>query len=113
MGTHPIFESDFDCLTEMSVELFYYAISPPARACELVLMLNKVDFKLTEVDLFKGEQNKPEFLAINPAHCIPTLKDGDFAVWESRAIMQYVMNKFARTQACTQRMPRLVRRSTT
>merc|ERR1712142_328502 len=66
-------------ILEMSVELFYYAISPPARACELVLMLNKVDFKLTEVDLFKGEQNKPEFLAINPAHCIPTLKDGDFA----------------------------------
>ena len=40
-------------ILEMTVELFYYAISPPARACELVLMLNKVDFKLTEVDLFK------------------------------------------------------------
>ena len=58
-------------------------------------MLAKADFKLTEVDLFKGEQNKPEFLAINPAHCIPTLKDDDFVVWESRAIMQYVINKLA------------------
>lgn len=79
----------------MTVELFYMAVSPPARAVELTLMLAKADFKITEIDLFKGEQNSPEFLAINPAHCIPTLKDGDFVVWESRAIMQYVMNKFA------------------
>ena len=79
----------------MTIELFYHPISPPARACELTLMLAKADFKLTEVNLFKGEQNKPEFLAINPAHCIPTLKDDDFVVWESRAIMQYVINKLA------------------
>ena len=79
----------------MVVELFYYAISPPARACELVLLLEKIEHKLTTVDLFAGEQKKPDFVAINPAHCIPTLKDGDFVVWESRAIMQYLMNKFA------------------
>merc|ERR1711990_727493 len=109
MGTHPIFESDFDCLTanrlsanfsnlqikpkRHKMELFSHPISPPARACEATFKFAKVDFKLTDLDLFKGEQNTPEFLAINPAHCVPTLKDGDFAIWESRAIMQYICNK--------------------
>ena len=66
-----------------------------ARACEATFKFAKVDFKLTDLDLFAGEQNKPEFLAINPAHCVPTLKDGDFSIWESRAIMQYICNKCA------------------
>jgi len=77
------------------MELFSHPISPPARACEATFKFAKVDFKLTDLDLFAGEQNKPEFLAINPAHCVPTLKDGDFSIWESRAIMQYICNKCA------------------
>merc|ERR1711974_201213 len=94
MGTHSIFESDFDCLTVKMVELFYHPISPPARACELALLFGGIEHKITTLDLFGGEQLKPEFLAINPQHCVPTLKDGDFVIWESRAIMQYVMNKY-------------------
>merc|ERR1711892_1085123 len=32
MGTHPIFESDFDCLTAMVQRLTYRHISKPAKA---------------------------------------------------------------------------------
>merc|ERR1712106_233652 len=32
MGTHPIFESDFDCLTAMVQRLTYQHISKPAKA---------------------------------------------------------------------------------
>ena len=75
------------------MELYYHPVSPPARACELTAKFLKLDVKVTTLDLFKGEQMKPEFVALNPAHCVPTLTDGDFVLWESRAIMQYMANK--------------------
>jgi glutathione S-transferase len=37
-----------------------------------------------------GDQMTPEFTALNPNNKIPVLVHGDFILWESHAIMQYV-----------------------
>jgi glutathione S-transferase len=42
------------------------------------------------VDLSRGEQRAPDYLALNPTGRTPTLVDGDFVLWESNAIMQYL-----------------------
>lgn len=42
------------------------------------------------IDLSKGQQRSPEFLALNPTGRTPVLVDGDFTLWESAAIMQYL-----------------------
>jgi len=42
------------------------------------------------VDLGRGEQRAPDCLALNPTGRTPTLVDGDFVLWESNAIMQYL-----------------------
>ena len=47
-----------------------------------------LDFEL--VDLTKGGSHKPEFLSLNPTGRTPVLVDGNFKLWESTAIMQYI-----------------------
>jgi GSH-dependent disulfide-bond oxidoreductase len=45
------------------------------------------------IDITKGDQKKPEFLAINPNHKIPAIVDGDTRVFESGAIAVYLAEK--------------------
>jgi len=52
-----------------------------------------VPLELELVDLSKGAQRRPEYLVVNPTGRTPTLVDGDFVLWESSAIMQYLGSK--------------------
>jgi len=62
----------------------------------LAIQLNSpIDTKF--VDLAKGEHRHPEFLKLNPNGRVPVLVDGDFVLWESNAIMQYIASKTKNT----------------
>jgi glutathione S-transferase len=45
------------------------------------------------LDLLKGASHTPAFLAVNPTGRAPALVDGDFKLWESNAIMQYLASQ--------------------
>ena len=47
-------------------------------------------YEFVPVDLDKGENKTPEYLALNPHGKVPVLTDGDFALPESNAILWYV-----------------------
>jgi GSH-dependent disulfide-bond oxidoreductase len=52
-----------------------------------------VPYTLHWIDITKGEQKSPAFLAINPNHKIPALIDGDTTVFESGAVAIYLAEK--------------------
>ncbi|MGH6873269.1 MAG: glutathione S-transferase family protein [Rhizomicrobium sp.] len=51
-------------------------------------------YKLRPVDLLKGVESDPEFLAINPGGFIPAIRDGDVTMVESVAIMEYLIARY-------------------
>jgi glutathione S-transferase len=47
------------------------------------------------VNVYQGEGRSPEFLALNPSGKIPVLVDGEFTLYESNAILQYLCEAHA------------------
>ena len=41
-----------------------------------------------------GVNDTPAYLAMNPNGLVPTLREGDFVLWESNAIVRYLATKF-------------------
>jgi len=67
--------------------------SPNVRRVRLTAAVLGLQLEEQTLDLAKGEQKKPEYLALNTNGAVPTLVDGDFVLTESRAIMQYLASK--------------------
>ena len=53
------------------------------------LGLMAVPFELVQIDYLAGGHKATEYLAINPNGALPAALDGDFALSESNAILQY------------------------
>ena len=56
------------------IELFY-SPTPNGRKISIMLEEAKINYKITVVDLEKGEQFKPDFLKLNPYGKIPVIFD--------------------------------------
>ncbi len=70
--------------------------TPNGKKIPIFLEEAGVPYTLHKVDIGKGEQHTPEYLAKNPNGKIPALVDGDVpvTVFESGAILVYLAEKF-------------------
>lgn len=68
--------------------------STPCRAVFMTLEELEQPYEIVRVSLEKGEHKTPEFLLKNqPFGQIPVLWDGDYRLFESRAIVRYLTSK--------------------
>jgi GST-like protein len=80
------------------IELHYW---PTSNGIKITIMLEEcgVPYAIKPVNIGKGDQFKPEFLAISPNNRMPAIVDHDgpdgkpISVFESGAILQYLGRK--------------------
>ena len=74
---------------------FYYSLAPNPMKVALCLEEAGLPYELKPVDTRKGEQHRPEFLALNPNGKVPVIVDQETGatVFDSNAILLYLAEK--------------------
>jgi len=77
------------------LKLYDHPLSGNSYKSRLALSCLGIEYERINVDIFKGEQNSPQFAALNPNKKIPVLIDEDFVMWESNALLFYIGKKYS------------------
>jgi len=70
--------------------------SPGSRSVRVIWLFEELDlpYELEQFKLGAPEMRSPEYLKVHPMGRVPALEDGDQTIFESGAIVQYVLAKY-------------------
>ncbi len=74
------------------IDIFAFA-TPNSVKVPIALEELGLDYTLTGVNVRKGEQKAPDFIALNPNAKVPVMLDGPLVLTESAAILVYLAEK--------------------
>jgi glutathione S-transferase len=75
--------------------LYHHGSSACAARVRFALEEKQLDWESRYIDLMRGEQFAPDYLALNPKGVVPTLVHGDRVIPESTVICEYLDETFA------------------
>ena len=64
----------------MPIKLYGIPISGNVNPILALLVENGIHYELVPTNPFEGATKTPEFLKLNPMHCIPTIDDDGFVL---------------------------------
>jgi glutathione S-transferase len=76
------------------IKLYGHEISGNSYKARLLLSLLNLEYEWIKIDLLKGEQKSPEYLAMNPFGQVPLLIDGETQVADAQAILVYLARQY-------------------
>jgi glutathione S-transferase len=77
----------------MALEIYWGSGSPFAWRVLLTLEVKQLPYESRLLSFASREHKSPQYLKLNPRGKVPTLKDDDFVVYESLAVMAYLDKK--------------------
>jgi len=78
----------------MALEVYWGSGSPYAWRVLLTLEVKHLKYESKILEFSRQQNKSPGYLKLNPRGKVPTLKDGDFILYESLAIMTYLERKY-------------------
>ncbi len=78
----------------MALSFYCGSGSPFAWRVWLSLEHKRVPYELKMLSFSKGETRAAEYAKVNPRGKVPSIVDGDFALYESNAIVEYLDERF-------------------
>src|SRR3954449_10705360 len=90
MPRHLVF---VETVREIEMLKFYFKGAPNPNKVALFLEESGLPYEPVPVDTRKGDQFKPEFLAVNPNGKVPAIDDDGVFVFDSNAILLYLAEK--------------------
>ncbi|KAH8277818.1 hypothetical protein KR018_007956 [Drosophila ironensis] len=79
----------------VKITLYGLDPSPPVRAVKLTLAALNLPYEYVNVNIVAREQLSSSYLEKNPQHTVPTLEDDGNFIWDSHAIIAYLVSKYA------------------
>jgi len=78
------------------MQLYDYFRSTASYRVRIALNWKSLTYSKQEIHLINqgGQQHHPAYVAINPQHLVPTLKEGDCVLTQSLAIIEYLEEKY-------------------
>ena len=71
---------------------------PQSRSVRVYWLLEElgVSYELVQFDFTPENLKKPEYLQINPLGKVPAIQDGELTMFESGAIVEYILEKYGK-----------------
>jgi glutathione S-transferase len=90
----------------MALTFYYGSGSPFAWRVWLSLEHKRLPYEFKLISFEAKDTRKPEFLALNPRGQVPVISDGDFALYESSVIPEYLEDRYPAADAAHALFPK-------
>jgi glutathione S-transferase len=82
----------------VTMKLYGHPMSTCTRKVLMTLAEKGREAELVQIDLMSGQQKSPEHLKRQPFGVVPVIEDEGFSLYESRAIIRYIDEKYSSTR---------------
>lgn len=76
------------------MKIYTHPLSTFARRVQMALLEKNIPAESIVVDMAARKHKEPDYLALNPYGRVPTLVDGEFVLYESTPILNYLEAKY-------------------